>query len=134
MCHCGNIRYTLHTDKPRDSITLRICHCDFCLRHRPRYWSDPEGRLEVAVENKEAVNRYRFGHGTADFVVCKTCGAFAFAVTESGGNHYAVTNLNLALERDAELPEIFLEALQEDETERSARRRKNWTPIINGWP
>lgn len=133
-CHCGNIAYALHTDTPLDDITLRVCRCDFCLRHRPRYWSDPKGELEVTVAEPKNVERYRFGHGTADFVLCRTCGVFALAVTEVDGAHYAVTNLNLALEKDARLAETFIEALAEDETERTARRRRNWTPVVAGWP
>ena len=133
-CHCGNIRYTLHTDTPPDQLTVRICRCDFCLRHRPRYWSDPAGALEMTFARPADVQRYRFGHGTADFVLCRNCGVFAFAVTGIGGKHYAVTNLNLALDRDAQPAEAFLEALAEDETERTARRQKNWTPVVAGWP
>ncbi|HEX6928252.1 MAG TPA: hypothetical protein VF267_03310 [Gammaproteobacteria bacterium] len=133
-CHCGNIEYTLHTDTPPDDVTLRICRCDFCLRHRPRYWSDPSGALQVDVHRPEQVLCYRFGHGTADFVLCRECGVFAFAVTASEGMHFAVTNLNLALGRDAQPREAFLEALDENEAERNARRRRNWTPVVAGWP
>jgi len=132
-CHCGNIRYTLHTDTSLQDIVLRICRCDFCLRHRPRYWSDPQGALEINVQRPQDVRRYRFGHGTADFVLCGQCGVFAFAVTQAEGRHYAVTNLNLALERDAGLRESFIEALEESETERNARRLRNWTPMVAGW-
>ncbi len=134
QCHCGNIRYTLHTDAPRDGVTLRICRCDFCLRHRPRYWSDPQGSLEVSIADAANVQRYRFGHGTADFVICRNCGVFAFAVTEVDDAHYAVTNLNLALGRDDVLPEAFIEALSESEDERTQRRRRNWTPVSGHWP
>lgn len=80
------------------------------------------------------VQRYRFGHGTADFVLCRHCGVFAFAVTTIDNRSYAVTNLNLALERDAALPEVFLEALNENEAERTERRARNWTPVVSGWP
>lgn len=133
-CHCGNIRYALHTDTALDGVTLRICRCDFCLRHRPRYWSDPQGALEIAVRDSNDARRYRFGQGTADFVLCRNCGVFAFAVAAIEGAHFAVTNLNLALTRDAVLAETFLEALDENEAARTARRRRNWTPVVAGWP
>lgn len=133
-CHCGNIRYTLRTDKSPQDITLRICRCEFCLRHRPRYWSDPEGRLDVSVMTPEYVQRYRFGHGTADFVLCRNCGVFMFAITGVDGGYRAVTNLNAALEKHASPPEVFLEALAENESERMARRARNWTPVASGWP
>ena len=133
-CHCENITYVLNTDTSINDVTLRICRCDFCLRHRPRYWSDPKGMLEVSFERMDDVARYRFGHGTADFVLCRACGVFAFAVTEVDGNHYAVTNLNLALDRKSALPETFIEALSENETERTTRRARNWTPVSGQWP
>lgn len=79
------------------------------------------------------MQRYRFGHGTADFVLCRHCGVFAFAIAVVEGGCYAVTNLNLALDRDRALPETFLEALNENESERAARRRRNWAPVVSGW-
>lgn len=132
-CHCDNIRYTLCTDKSPKDITLRICRCDFCLRHRPRYWSDPEGNLDIAIREPQNIQRYRFGHGTADFVLCRNCGVFAFAITATGSGYSAVANLNLALKKDDALPEAFIEALTETEDERNRRRSRNWTPVSSGW-
>ena len=133
-CHCGNLEYRLHTDRTLDEIVVRLCRCEFCQRHRPRYWSDPAGRLEVAIGRQAPVVRYRFGPGTADFVVCGGCGVYAFAVTEADGAHRAVVNLNLALGPDRRPPETFLEALEETASERNARRARNWTPVAAGWP
>ncbi|MBW3568254.1 MAG: hypothetical protein KY410_09930 [Proteobacteria bacterium] len=133
-CHCGNIRYTLHTDTSPPDITLRICRCDFCLRHRPRYWSDSEGNLDISIKEPQNIQRYRFGHGTADFVLCRNCGVFAFAITATDAGYRAVTNLNLALTKDDPLLETFIEALTETEDERNRRRSRNWTPVSSGWP
>lgn len=133
-CHCGNIQYVLRTDTPLVDVRVRVCRCEFCLRHRPRYWSDPNGALKLSVGNPAQLRLYRFGHGTADFVICRNCGVFCCAIAVIGGAHYAVTNLNLALDRDAEIPESFIEALSETEAERTARRRRNWTPVASGWP
>lgn len=133
-CHCGNVSYDLETGKSREDVTVRICRCDFCLRHRPRYWSDPAGTLDIQVEDADKLIRYRFGHGTADFAICAVCGVFCCAVTEVDGGYYAVTNLNLALDREAAPKETFLGALEEDESARTARRAGNWTPVISPWP
>ena len=133
-CHCGNIRYNLHTQQRLEDIVVRICRCEFCLRHRPRHWSDPEGRLEIEVSDPGELISYRFGHGTADFVICRRCGVYCFAVAELEGCHRAVANLNLALERDARPREAFLEALTEEPAERLRRRGANWTPVTSGWP
>ena len=133
-CHCGNVQYELETAKSWEDITLRVCRCDFCLRHRPRYWSDPDGRLRVEVSDSALLKLYHFGHGTADFVVCLGCGVFCCAVAEQDGRWFAVTNLNLALGRESALDEVFLEALEENETQRDTRRAANWTPLSTVWP
>lgn len=134
QCHCGNLRYWLETNKNWEDITLRVCRCEFCLRHRPRYWSDPAGQLSVDVSNPAGLRLYRFGHGTADFVVCLGCGVFCFAVAQSEQGWVAVTNLNLALGRESILEEVFIEALEENESQRNARRAANWTPLVSTWP
>lgn len=133
-CHCGNLSYVLHTAKSWDDVVVRICRCDFCLRHRPRYWSDPEGRLEVEIAQPDRIVKYRFGHGTADFVFCTGCGVYAFAVGSFDDGYRAVVNLNLALGRDRQPRETFIEALAESEAERTARRARNWMPVTSGWP
>lgn len=133
-CHCGNVRYTLETAQRLDGIVVRICGCEFCLRHRPRHWSDPEGRLEIAMEEPAEVILYRFGHGTADFVLCRRCGVYCFAICEGADGYRAVTNLNLALGADARPRETRLEALAEDPAARLRRRGANWTPVASPWP
>lgn len=133
-CHCKNVSYELTTQKRWDEVVVRICRCEFCLRHRPRHWADPDGSITIAVETPEELVRYRFGHGTADFAVCRRCGVFCFAVAATDGQHRAVANLNLALARDDSPRETFLEVLRENEQERTARRSANWTPMASNWP
>lgn len=132
-CHCGNVRYLLESDRA-DGMTLRICRCDFCLRHRPRYWSDPEGTVRFEIDEPDAVLRYRFGQRTADFLVCRRCGVFCGAIAEIDGSRYAVLNMNLALSRGDMPPEAFIEALDEIESERTARRARSWTPVTGVLP
>jgi hypothetical protein len=133
-CHCGNLAYALHTRQSLDDIVVRICRCEFCQRHRPRYWSDPEGRFEITVAQPDRIVRYRFGHGTADFVFCAGCGVYAFAVAGFDDGYRAVVNLSLALGPDRQPRETFLEALAENEAQRNARRARNWMPVTAGWP
>lgn len=133
-CHCGNFTYELQTRRPWEEITLRVCRCEFCLRHRPRYWSDPEGTIRVRVKDPADIVLYRFGHRTADFTLCRRCGVFCLAVTRIGGLHRAVANLNLTLGRDDRPKEAFIEALEEKEDERRSRRAANWTPLLSPWP
>ena len=133
-CHCGNLGFELATGKSWDDITLRVCHCTFCLRHRGRYWSDPDGTIDIRVQDEGKLIRYRFGHGTADFCICGTCGVFGFAVADAGDGHRAVANLNLALDQHTRVRETVLEALDEDESARNTRRTRNWTPVASPWP
>lgn len=127
-CHCGNVTYTLATGRAWSDVVLRICGCSFCLRHRPRCWSDPAGSLTVTIAEPAAVNRYRFGQGTADFVICGRCGVFCFASAAFGDHERAVVNMNLA-DGVPSLPERPLEALDETGEQRTGRRRANWTPV-----
>jgi hypothetical protein len=133
-CHCGNVRYCLQTQQRLEDVIVRICGCAFCLRHRPRHWSDPHGSLAIEVAEPAEIILYRFGHGTADFVLCRRCGVYCFAIAEMDGCYRAVTNLNLALEGDARPRESALEALAEDPEARVRRRSANWTPVTGGWP
>ena len=132
-CHCGNICYVLHTDVPADQRIPRVCHCEFCSRHRPRYWSDPSGQLDIIVEDDDRLLRYRFGHRTAEFVLCGSCGVFCFAIAETGDRQVAVANLNLAPPAQALPDERSIEVRDEDEGERSARRGESWTPLERPW-
>lgn len=133
-CHCENVSYELTSRKSWDDVIVRICRCDFCLRHRPRLWSDPDGSITIVVKAPNELVRYRFGHGTADFAICGRCGVFCFAIASIDGQHRGVVNLNLALSRHDKPRETFLEALRENEQERTARRSSNWTPMASTWP
>jgi hypothetical protein len=133
-CHCGNVSYALSTRQRLDDVVVRICRCEFCIRHRPRHWSDPQGSLAIAVADAREIVLYRFGHGTADFLICRCCGVYCLAITETDGGFRAVSNLNLALGRDARPRETWLEALAESAEERMQRRGANWTPVTSGWP
>jgi hypothetical protein len=79
------------------------------------------------------VTRYRFGTKTADFHICSTCGVVPIATCIIEGARYAVVNVNTFDDVDrsqlAETPRDF-----EGETTdtRLARRRRNWTPELQG--
>ena len=83
------------------------------------------------MEDDEKLTRYRFGHETADFMLCATCGVLMFAICPIDGNDYAVINANnfenLATEDLIQSVTNFdLESLDV----RLARRKKNWTPDV----
>ena len=90
--------------------------------------------MSAEVSHPDRLTLYRFGHGTADFVVCLGCGVFCFAATESEEGRVAVANLNLALGRDSSVEEVFIEAGDENESQRNTRRSAKWTPFVSSWP
>lgn len=131
-CHCKAIAIELDTVRPPHELPVRVCGCAFCVRHRPRYTTDPAGHVTIRAASEADVTRYRFGLGLADFLLCRICGVFvaAFEPGASAGDGRAVVNLAV-LDRASELS---AEATQftaydtEDVAERTARRARSWTP------
>lgn len=129
QCHCGAVAVRFYTRKAIADLPLRACQCGFCRKHGARTTADPAGRAEIAVAEPSAVERYRFGLGTAEYFVCRRCGVYVAAVMSEGDKGYAVHNVN-AFEAGAEFagqgtPMVYD---HEDEAVRRARRRKQWTP------
>ena len=128
-CHCGNLRLTLETLRDPGELTVRACSCSFCRRHGVRTVSDPAGRVEFVVGDPAQLSRYRFGLGTAQFLVCRACGVYVGAVIVEAGAAYAIVNINVL-----EAPEVFAASTVpvsydgETSAERRARRRARWTP------
>ncbi len=128
-CHCGALTIQLDTAREPSELPVRTCGCAFCVKHRPRYTSDPAGHVVIRIASEAAVSRYRFGLRLADFLICKTCGVFV-AAYEPGDPGRAVLNLD-ALARAADflaVPTQFTAYDSEDVPSRAARRAKNWTP------
>lgn len=126
-CHCGVIRYRFSSPAAVADLPLRQCGCGFCTKHGARYISHPDGALESSVTEADELGRYRFGHGTADFLLCRRCGTIIAAVSRIDGRDYAVLNVNTADEagRFAAAAEL-LDYDAEAPGERLERRRRNW--------
>ncbi len=128
-CHCGNLELVFETARPPAGLTVRACGCSFCRRHGGRTVSDPAGRVEFVVHDPAELSRYRFGLGTAEFLVCRRFGVYVGAVMAEAAAAWAIVNVNALT-----TPEVFAEAAvpvsydRESETERRARRRARWTP------
>lgn len=127
-CHCGVIRYAITTSKTENPLTPRMCNCTFCQRHGVFGISDPDGKLRVEISDRDAINRYSFGHKTAEFLICKVCGVAPVVLSTIDDQLYSVLNgrtvdqpwpFNLA-----EVPEMDFEA--ENREERLIRRKRNW--------
>ena len=74
-CHCGNILVDLQLAKEPASYYPRACDCAFCRKHGACNTSDPAGHTRI-VADAAALHRYRFGLGTADFLMCRRCGVY----------------------------------------------------------
>jgi hypothetical protein len=73
-CHCGGVRVEIRTERMLPEISLRACQCGFCRRHGVKTFTDPAGL--VRIESDRPLLRYRFGKGTADFLLCSRCGTY----------------------------------------------------------
>ena len=126
-CHCGNIEIELHTDKETADFAPRTCQCTLCRKHGATWISDPDGEAQVRYVDRAGVSRYRFGTGTSDFIVCKTCGVLTIALCEIEGRTRAVLNIKSLPDHKFATEAVLTNFDGENVEERLARRERNWT-------
>jgi hypothetical protein len=130
-CHCSNISLRLGLTRPAAEYATRSCSCSFCRAHATHTVSDPAGQVEIRANDLSLVERYRFGSGTEDFLLCRTCGVYIGAVCETEQGLRAVTNVNCLADRVAFPPASSFPDHDEEAVEaRLARRAANWTPTV----
>ena len=127
-CHCGSIHVALAFTKPAADIQTRSCQCGFCTRHGAVTISDPDGRAVISISASDCAT-YQFGTRTATSLICRRCGTYCGAFLEDGGEVWSIANARgLAIaafhERQGE-PMVYE---QETAAERTARRKRRWTP------
>lgn len=129
-CHCGNLRIRFETALTPAALRLRACQCTFCRARGVLSASDPAGGVEVSAVDGAFVQRYRFGLGITDYLICRCCGVYMLALAEIEGARYAVINANV-LARRAELdgPVQSMDYDGETVVVRQARRKTRWTPV-----
>jgi hypothetical protein len=129
-CHCGNISFVFDASAGLDFLGLRACQCSFCRAHGARMTSDPNGAIRIKVENKATLQLYRFGLNTADFLICRTCGAFVGAMMEDGGKRWITVNANTFHPVPAyDIAGVAHDFSGEDASGRGDRRKLKWTPV-----
>jgi len=85
----------------------------------------------VSVADASLLQRYRFGLGITDFLICRRCGVYLMAMMEIEGGLYGVLNANVLDCRAAMSGEVQpMEYGGEDEAARLARRKTRWTPVV----
>ncbi len=128
-CHCGNIKVVYRTDIAPEDAKPRACQCSFCRKHNTRAVSDPSGSLAITVSHGSALSRYRFGLGSAEFLICRTCGVYvaAFMADPDDGHGYATLMANALDAQGRYSPAVPTVYDNEDEAGRRERRRQRWT-------
>jgi hypothetical protein len=121
----------LHLSKSPSDNPLRACSCSFCRAHQTRTVADSAGLFEVAANDWQMVEPYRFGSGTADYLVCRRCGVYVGAIFETTAGLRAVVNVNCLADR-ALFTQVPSAPDYDGETNdaRLARRAINWMPAV----
>lgn len=124
-CHCGAVSAAYETDQP---VRLRQDGCGFCSSRGVKSASDPHGRL--ALESRLKLTRYRFGHKTADFLICPACGTYVATCMNSPHGPIGVINVTgLQIRELKNLPATLTSLEGESVEERLERRVSRWTPL-----
>jgi len=124
-CHCGAVRAEYETNQP---VRLRQDGCGFCSTRGVKSASDPGGALRLTSAVR--LNRYRFGHKTADFLICPTCGTYVATYMDSPRGPIGVINvIGLNIAELKNLPATLTSLEGESVDERIARRVSRWTPL-----
>src|SRR5689334_8173263 len=87
-CHCGAVSATYETNAP---VRLRHDGCSFCASRGVKSASDANGTLTLTSTHQ--LTRYRFGHKTADFLICPVCGAYVATYMEGPNGPVGVINV-----------------------------------------
>ena len=129
-CHCGAIGFSYHTDLRPSRWSIRACQGSFCLAHDALSTSDPAGRLEFSASSPDQLQRYRFGLGTADFLLCRNCGIYIGAAIESPNGCFGIINTHALTEPPDRLATAVPISYDNENTEgRVSRRGERWTPV-----
>jgi hypothetical protein len=124
-CHCGAISAEYETDAP---VRLRRDGCGFCSSRGVKSASDPNGRLTIVSQLR--LIRYRFGHKTADFLVCPACGTYVATQMEGPRGPVGVLNVvGLAISELKDEPATLASLEGESVDARIERRLSRWTPM-----
>ncbi len=125
-CHCGNLEFRFHRPESETQIRLRACDCRFCRRHGTKCFSDPAASAVIEVADRRLLQRYRFGTGGTDFLICRTCGCYLGALVSEGGRHWSTLNFRLSDWHDR--PAQPVSYGDETPASRLLRRKARFTP------
>jgi hypothetical protein len=130
QCHCGAIQFHYETGVLPASWTVRACQCSFCRIHAALSTSDPAGSLAFQAVQGDALQRYRFGSQSADFLLCRICGSYIGAICTGAAGRFGIINVRTLrpFPQGLSAP-TSMHYDDESPTERLARRAARWTPL-----
>jgi hypothetical protein len=129
-CHCGAIGFTYRTSLAPGEWSVRACQCSFCRAHDALSTSDPDGEIDFTAEVPGLLQRYRFGHGTADFLICQRCGVYVGAAIKSDFGTFGIINTHALSDAPANLASAAPISYDAENSEgRVSRRGQRWTPV-----
>lgn len=130
-CHCGAIGYSFQTELAPREWKLRACQCSFCRAHGALSASDPAGSIAFHEYRSGALERYRFGLRTADFLLCGKCGVYIGALIATPHGRFGIVNVTALRPLPADLAApTAMDYGDETSEDRIARREERWTPVI----
>ena len=129
-CHCGALTARYQTAKSPAEWPIRACQCSFCRAHGALSTSDPAGMLQFSCSSPDLLQRYRFGTGSADFLICRACGVYLGAQTTRDGHRFGVLNVLTVVPALSVLPaDVPMSYDGETADARYERRQGRWTPL-----
>lgn len=136
QCRCGNISLRLDCEPGPSGIEARACTCSFCTQHNGVWTSSPTASLSVVIREPAQTSVHSFATRTAEFHVCSACGDVPVVTSRIDGRIYAVVNVHAFADAD---PTLFRSPSSttfdgEDESDRLARRVRNWIPDVTFSP
>lgn len=128
QCRCGNISLRFDCEPGPAGLEARACSCSFCMEHAGVWTSSPTASLSVVVRERTQTSIHSFATRTAEFHVCTACGDVPVVTSRIAGRTYAVVNVHAFADADPALfrPSSTTTFDGENESERLARRARNW--------
>jgi hypothetical protein len=129
-CHCGALTCRYDTALPTEAWPVRACQCSFCRLHAALTSSDSAGTLSFHASDLSDLQRYRFGARTAEFLICRRCGAYLGATIRASASGYGLVNLRTLRPMPGDLcTPAPMNYDGESAAQRRARRESRWTPL-----
>lgn len=129
-CHCGALSARYETVLPVERWSVRACQCSFCRAHDALSVSDPAGKLEFRAAQSERLQRYRFGSGITEFLICCACGVYIGARLAREHGDFGIINARALVPIPLELPTAMpMNYAGESARDKQTRRTVRWTPL-----